>query len=118
MPVFFLKSITIRHLNAEELAELQGFQKESKANKASNNGVDPKINHRAKEEKCFIPYNPKAPKKVLFSQTFLKRIASLLLRADTPFTEVKKFLYVLPASVRDQLVPIIFEDSSKRRSER
>lgn len=43
MPIFFLKSITIRPLNAEEL---QGFRKEGEANKANNKGSDSKLNNK------------------------------------------------------------------------
>ena len=106
MPIFFLKSITIRPLNAEELAELQGFQKE-------RNKINPKPEkeNNPKNERCYIPKGD-VPGKVLLSKACLKMLASLLL--DVKMAEAEKFLYLLPLSVKDQLVPLIIEEYHKR----
>ncbi|MBQ8372008.1 MAG: hypothetical protein IJX38_03615 [Clostridia bacterium] len=106
MPIFFLKSITIRPLNAEELAELQGFQNE-------RNKINPKPEKESntKNERCYIPKSD-VPGKVLLSKTCLKQLASLLL--DVKMDEVEKFLYTLPVSVKEQLVPLIIEEYHRR----
>lgn len=107
MPIFFLKSITIRPFTAVELAELQGFQK---ANKASNSGVDSKINNKVLKE-C-PPCEHVPLKKVHLSVTCLRRLASLLL--DVKMDDVEQFLYTLPPYVKEQLVTLIIEEYHKR----
>ena len=106
MPIFFLKSITIRPLNAEELAELQGFQKEK-----DKINPKPEKDINTKNERYYIPKSD-VPGKVLLSKTCLKKLASLLL--DVKMSEVEVFLYTLPPSVKDQLVPLIIEEYHKR----
>lgn len=110
MPIFFLKSITIRPLNAEELAELQGFRKEGEANKANNGGSDSKLNNKVLKE-C-PPCEHVPLKKVHLSVTCLRRLASLLL--DVKMDDVEQFLYTLPPYVKEQLVTLIIEEYHRR----
>lgn len=72
MPIFFLKSITIRPLNAEELAELQGFRKEGEANKANNGGSDSKLNNKVLKE--YPPLRARSSQKGT-SQRYLPKTA-------------------------------------------
>ena len=94
-------------LSIEELAKLQGFPKK---NEASNIGADPKINNKVLKE-C-PPCEHVPLKKVHLSITCLRRLASLLL--DVKMDEVEKFLYTLPISVKEQLVPLIIEEYHRR----
>lgn len=110
MPIFFLKSITIRPLNAEELAELQGFRKEGEANKANNGGSDSKLNNKVLKE--YPPCEHVPLKKVHLSVTCLRRLASLLL--DVKMDDVEQFLYTLPPYVKEQLVTLIIEEYHRR----
>ena len=125
MPIFIVKSITIRPLNAEELAVLRGFQKEKdKINPKPEKEINPKpekeINpkpekeNKSKEDRYYIPRGDVPCQKVYFSKAALNRLASILLSADVPFAEVEKFLYTLPISVKDQLVPLLFEEYHRR----
>lgn len=109
MPIFIVKSITIRPLNAEELAELQGFQKEK-----DKINPKPEKKNKSKEDRYYIPRGDVPCQKVYFSKAALNRLASILLSADVPFAEVEKFLYTLPISVKDQLVPLLFEEYHRR----
>lgn len=109
MPIFIVKSITIRPLNAEELAELQGFQKEK-----DKINPKPEKENKSKEGRYYIPRGDVPCQKVYFSKAALNRLASILLSADVPFAEVEKFLYTLPISVKDQLVPLLFEEYHRR----
>ena len=109
MPIFIVKSITIRPLNAEELAELQGFQKEK-----DKINPKPEKENKNKEDRYYIPRGDVPCQKVYFSKAALNRLASILLSADVPFAEVEKFLYTLPISVKDQLVPLLFEEYHRR----
>ena len=110
MPIFFLKSITIRPLNAEELAELQGFRKEGEANKANNKGSDSKLNNKVLKE--YPPCEHVPLKKVHLSVTCLRRLASLLL--DVKMDDVELFLYTLPPYAKDQLVTHIIVEYHRR----
>ena len=117
MPIFIVKSITIRPLNAEELAELQGFQKEKdKINPKPEKEINskPEKENKSKEDRYYIPRGDVPCQKVYFSKAALNRLASILLSADVPFAEVEKFLYTLPISVKDQLVPLLFEEYHRR----
>lgn len=104
MTIFVLKSASIRPFTADELAALQDFQK------ANKNSVDPKINNKVTKEYPSCEHVPL--KKVLLSKACLKMLASLLL--DVKMAEAEKFLYLLPLSVKDQLVPLIIEEYHKR----
>lgn len=104
MTIFVLKSASIRPFTADELAALQDFQK------ANKNSVDPKINNKVTKEYPACEHVPL--KKVLLSKACLKMLASLLL--DVKMAEAEKFLYLLPLSVKDQLVPLIIEEYHKR----
>ena len=110
MTIFVLKSASIRPFTADELAILQSIQKENRANKASDSGVDPKINNKVTKE--YPPCEHVALKKVHLSVACLKKLASLLL--DVKMSEVEVFLYTLPPSVKDQLVPLIIEEYHRR----
>ena len=110
MTIFVLKSASIRPFTADELAVLQSIQKENRASKASDSGVDPKINNKVTKEYPACEHVPL--KKVLLSKACLKMLASLLL--DVKMAEAEKFLYLLPLSVKDQLVPLIIEEYHKR----
>lgn len=104
MTIFVLKSASIRPFTADELAALQDFQK------ANKNSVDPKINNKVTKEYPSCEHVPL--KKVLLSKACLKMLASLLL--DVKMAEAEKFLYLLPLSVKDQLVPLIIEEYHRR----
>ena len=104
MTIFVLKSASIRPFTADELAALQDFQK------ANKNSVDPKINNKVTKEYPSCEHVPL--KKVLLSKACLKKLASLLL--DVKMSEVEVFLYTLPPSVKDQLVPLIIEEYHRR----
>ena len=112
MTIFVLKSASIRPFTADELAILQSIQKENRANKASDSGVDPKINNKVTKE--YPACEHVALKKVHLSVACLKQLASLLMSADVPLAEVEKFLYLLPPHTKDQLVTRIIEEYHKR----
>lgn len=112
MTIFVLKSASIRPFTADELAVLQSIQKENRASKASDSGVDPKINNKVTKE--YPACEHVALKKVHLSVACLKQLASLLMSADVPLAEVEKFLYLLPPHTKDQLVPLIIEEYHRR----
>ena len=106
MLVFTIK-MTPLHFSAEEIINTPNLQLPDIPKE-----VKKEINNKAKEAKHFILDNPEAPKKVLLSKTCLKKLASLLL--DVKMSEVEVFLYTLPPSVKDQLVPLIIEEYHRR----
>ena len=110
MTIFVLKSASIHPFTADELAILQSIQKENRANKASDSGVDSKINNKATKE--YPACERVALKKVHLSVACLKWLASLLL--DVKMNEAEVFLYTLPPYVKEQLVTLIIEEYHRR----
>lgn len=111
MTIFVLKSASIRPFTADELAILQSIQKENRANKASDSGVDPKINNKVTKE--YPACEHVALKKVHLSVACLKQLASLLMSADVPLAEVEKFLYLLPLIQKISLLPSLLRNTIK-----